>query len=145
MLSDIRFNGNCRFSHTGNHPLRALGAQKFLSHRCNHVQGSSEALTTATTTQHPPALTVTACTSPIPGITRTLVEGKGIMTSDQDLYADESLRGFVVKGLKQSRFVYRFGKAMVAMTIIQPTSFPVANPRELPVCQLVEIANSGFF
>jgi peroxidase len=51
---------------------------------------------------------------------RNLVRGFGVMTSDQTLYASASTRRFVVKNLKKSTFVHRFGRAMIAMQAIEP-------------------------
>jgi peroxidase len=51
--------------------------------------------------------------------------GRGIMTSDQDLYnPDAYLRRYVDKNLNQNTFVHRFGKAMFAMSNIEPTLAP---------------------
>jgi peroxidase len=66
---------------------------------------------------------------------KNIANGKGIMTSDQTLYNDESTRRFVLKNLKQSTFVHRFGKAMFAMTNIQPTVYPDGEIRKK--CQFV--------
>ena len=61
---------------------------------------------------------------------KNILDGKGIMTSDQDLFANEGTRGLVVENLKQGRFVHRLRKAMVAMTNIQPILFPEGEIRK---------------
>lgn len=55
---------------------------------------------------------------------QNIASGQGLMTSDQDLFNDDSTRRFVVKNLKHGNFIHRFGKAMIAMTNIEPTIAP---------------------
>lgn len=55
---------------------------------------------------------------------KNIKAGKGVMTSDQTLFADESTREYVEKNLEQGSFEHRFGQAMFALTNINPTLFP---------------------
>lgn len=64
-----------------------------------------------------------------------IVSGYGLMTSDQDLYHDESTRDFVLKNLKLTNFIHRFGKAMFAMSNIEPKVAPEGEIRKR--CQFV--------
>jgi peroxidase len=51
---------------------------------------------------------------------KNIVVGRGLMTSDQTLFANLSTRPFVVANLNQHKFFTRYAKAMVAMTNIEP-------------------------
>jgi peroxidase len=51
---------------------------------------------------------------------RNIANGRGLMTSDQTLYASSQTRPFVVANLEEPVFFRRFAEAMVAMTNIQP-------------------------
>lgn len=51
---------------------------------------------------------------------KNIADGRGLMTSDQTLYADATTRPYVKANLRQSTFNRRFAEAMVAMTNIQP-------------------------
>lgn len=56
--------------------------------------------------------------------------GRGIMTSDQDLYnPNANLRQYVNANLNQNGFAQRFAQAMVALTSIEPILAPYGEIR----------------
>jgi peroxidase len=50
---------------------------------------------------------------------RNIVRGRGLMTSDQDLFRDPATKPFVEANLKRTTFDKNFAEAMVAMTSIE--------------------------
>ena len=56
---------------------------------------------------------------------KNIKAGRGLMTSDQDLYnPGASLRQYVDKNLNQNTFAKNFGAAMFALSNIEPTLAP---------------------